>query len=83
MPLEKKEAKIIKYMKDNYKVIRRVYNSIYSSIAEELKVYLDSLPESEKDKTEKYFRENGNRILTIRKSESTHEILDSFSCFTI
>ena len=78
MPLEKKEAKIIKYMKDNYKVIRRVYNSIYSSIAEELKVYLDSLPESEKDKTEKYFRENGNRILTIRKSESTHEILDSF-----
>ena len=78
MLLEKKEAKIIKYMKDNYKVIRRVYNSIYSSIAEELKVYLDSLPESEKDKTEKYFRENGNRILTIRKSESTHEILDSF-----
>ena len=42
MPLGKKEAKIIIDMKDNYNVISRVYNSIYSSIAEELKIYLDS-----------------------------------------
>ena len=42
MPLEKKEAKIIIDMKDNYNVISRVYNSIYSSIAEEFKIYLDS-----------------------------------------
>ena len=42
MPLEKKEAKIIIDMKDNYNVISIVYNSVYSSIAEEFKIYLDS-----------------------------------------
>ena len=81
MPLEKKEAKIIIDMKDNYNVISRVYNSVYSSIAEEFKIYLDSQPGSKKDKIQKDFGENGNELLTIRESESALEILDSFSMF--
>ena len=81
MPLGKKEAKIIIDMKDNYNVISRVYNSIYSSIAEEFKIYLDSQLGSKKDKIEKDFDANGNELLTIRESESALEILDFFSWF--
>ena len=79
--LEKKETKIIKDMKENCKVIQRVYNSIYSSVTGQFKIYLDSLPESDKDETGKNFRANRNGILTIPESKSALHILDSFPMF--
>ena len=64
----KNKPKTIKDMKDNYKIIWRVYDSIYSNIVEQFKIYLDSLPESEKDQNEKDFCANGNGVLTIQDS---------------
>lgn len=63
--LEKDEAKIMKDMKENYKFIQRVYNSTYSWIGEQFKIYPDSLPETEKDEIEKDFRANRNELLII------------------
>ena len=53
----------------------------YATIAEQFKIYLNSLPESEKDEIKKDFCANRNGLLTIRESESALQILDSFSMF--
>ena len=77
----KKQAKIIKVLKDNWKFIRRVYNSIYSKIAEQFKIYQDSLTENKKSEVEKDFCANGNGLLTIWENKSALQILESFSIF--
>ena len=46
-PLPKSEKKIIKSMKHNYRVTRRVYASTYANIAEQFKIYLNALPPDE------------------------------------
>lgn len=70
MSLEKKKAKI-KKRKKKYNVTCRVQNYLNSSIAEQFKIYLDSLLESEKDEIQKDFHSNGNGFLTIRENKST------------
>ena len=55
----------MKDMKENQKVIQRVYNLIYSGIGEQFKIHPDSLPETEKDEIEKDFRTNRNELLII------------------
>ena len=80
-PISKCEKKIIKNMKHNYKVACRVYNSIYSNIAEQFKIYLEFLASDKIDETENYFRANGNGLFSFRDSQSTTELFHSFAMF--
>ena len=80
-PISKSEKKVIKSMKHNYKVARRVYNSIYSNIAEQFKIYLDSLASDEIDEIENDFRVNGNALFSVRDAQSVTKLLDSFAMF--
>ena len=57
-PIPKSKKEIIKGMKHIYKVARKVYNSIYSSIAEHFKIYLEPLASDKIDEIENVFREN-------------------------
>ena len=80
-PLPKAERKIIKSMKYNYRVARRVYASTYTNIAEQFKVYLDSLPPDEIDDIENDFRANRNALLPVPRTESATELFYSFEMF--
>ena len=81
-PLLKVERKIIKSMKYNYRVARRVYESTYANMAEQFKIYLNSLPPDEIDEIENYFRANGNGLLSVRQMESATELFDFFVMFS-
>ena len=78
-PLPKNEEK--KSMKHNYKVARRVYGSIYTNIAEQFKIYVNSLLPDEIDEIENNFRANGNGLLSVRDAASATELFDSFVMF--
>ena len=80
-PRPRAESKIIKSMKHNYRIARRVYASTYASMAEQFKVYLNSLPPDKIDEIEKDFRTNGNCLLSVRQVESATELFDSFAMF--
>ena len=64
-PLPRNEKKITKSMKHNYKVVLRVYRSIYTNIAEQFKIYLNSLPPDKIDEIENNFCINGNGLLPV------------------
>ena len=68
-------------MKHNYKVVRRVYGSIYRYIAEQFKIYVDSLLSDEIDEIKNGFWPNWNGLLSVWDTESTTELLDSFVTF--
>ena len=53
-------------MRHNYKVARRVYNSIYSDIAKKVKIYLDSLASDKINEIENDFQANGNGHFSVR-----------------
>ena len=57
-----KESKIMKELKKNYVIARRVYNSLYENVAEHFKIYLKSLSldEKELEGIENAFRINAN-----------------------
>ena len=80
-PLPGNDEKIIKSMKHNYKVARRDYSSIYIKIAEQSKIYTNSLPPDEIDEIENDFRANGNGLLSVQDTESTTDLFDSFAMF--
>ena len=65
-PISKSEKKTIKSMRHNYKVARRVYNSIYSDIAKKVKIYLDSLASDKINEIENDFQANGNGHFSVR-----------------
>ena len=46
----RENSEMIRSMEKNYKILRRVYDSIYNTIAENFQLYIDSLEVSEKDK---------------------------------
>ena len=79
--LPKREKKIIKSMKHNYRVARRVYASTYANIAEQFKIYLNSLPPDEIDEIENDFQANGNSLLFISDIQITVKLFDSFAMF--
>ena len=56
-PLRKGEKKIIKCMKHDYRVARKVYVSTYTNMAELFKNYPNSLPPDEINKTEMIFEQ--------------------------
>ena len=80
-PLPKREKKIIKSMKHNYGVARRVYASTYANIVEQFKIYLSSLPPDEIDEIENNFQANGNSLLSISDTQSIGKLFDSFALF--
>ena len=80
-PLPRAERKIIKSMKHNYRVARRVYASTCATMTEQFKIYLNCRPPDKIDEIENDFRANGNGLLSLRQTESATELLDSFAMF--
>ena len=80
-PLPKHEQRIIKSMKYNYQIARRVYQSTYENLAEQFEIYVNSLPHDKIDELERDFRGNGNGLLSIRDTESVTELFNSFAMF--
>ena len=68
-------------MKHNYNFARRVYSSTCSNIAEQFKMYLNSLPPEKMDKIKNNFCANGNGLLPVQDTESTADLFDSFAIF--
>ena len=54
------ESKMIKAMEKNYKMLRRVHDSIYSNVAENFLAYLFLLDFSEQGEIENDMRTNGH-----------------------
>ena len=79
--LPKAERKIIKSMKYNYRLSRRVYVLKYANIAEQFKIYLNSLPPDEIDEIKNNFRANKNGLLSVCQTEIATELFDSFAIF--
>ena len=79
--LPKAERKIIKSMKCNSRDARRVYASTYANMAEQFKIYLNSLPPDKIDEIENVFRANGNGLLSVCQTESATELFSSFTMF--
>ena len=63
-------------MKHNYKVSRRVYSSVYTNIAEQFKIYINSLPPDEIDEIKNDFRADGNGffLFEIPKAQQNSSI---------
>ena len=78
--LPKSEVKLNE-VKNNYKVARRGYSSIYINIAEQFKIYVNSFPPDEIDEIENDFQTTGNGLLSVRDTESATELFDSFAMF--
>ena len=79
--LPKAGRKIIKIMKYNYRVARRVYESTYANMTEQCKIHLNSLLSDNINETENDFRANGNCPLSVCQTESSTELFDSFAMF--
>ena len=77
----KKDTKMIKAMETNYKVLRRVHDSIYSNAADNVHPYLFSLDFPEKNETENDININGPGIATIREKLCVNSLLNSFDLF--
>ena len=80
-PLSKAERKIIKSMKHDHRAARRVYASTYANMAEQFKIYLNSLPPDEIDEIENDFTANENDLLSVKQTESAAELFDSLAMF--
>ena len=50
-------------------------------MAVQFKIYLNFLPPDKIDELENDFRANGNDLLSVRQTESTVELFDSFAMF--
>ena len=70
-------------MKYNYRIPRRVYASTYANIAEQFKIYVNSLPPDEIDEIENDLEqtETASFLLTKRKMQPNYLIL--WQCFTM
>ena len=79
--LPKAERKILKSMKYNCRVARRVYASTYANMAEQFKISLNSLPPDEIDEIENDFRANKNGLLSVRQTESATILFYYFAMF--
>ena len=68
-------------MKHNYNVSRRVYASTYTNITEQFHVYLNYLASDEIDEIENDFPANVNSLVSVKHTQSTVELFDSFAMF--
>ena len=53
-------------MKHDYRIVLRVYASTFRNIAEQFKVYLNSLPPDKIDEIERDYQANGNGLLSVQ-----------------
>ena len=58
-----------------------MYALTYANIAEQFKIYLNSLPPDDIDEIENDFRANGNSLFSVQQKESATELFDSFAMF--
>ena len=72
---------IMKRMEHNYSVAQCVYTSTYKNMAQQFKIYLNSLPPNKIDEIENDFRANGNGLVLVRDAQSAVELFDSFDMF--
>ena len=68
-------------MKHNYQIAWRVYQSTYENLAEQFKIYVNSLTPDEIDELERDFCANRNNLLSIRDTESATKLFNSFAMF--
>ena len=68
-------------MKHNDQIARRVYQSNYEHLADQFKIYVNSLTPNEIGKLERDFRANGNGLLSIRDTGSATGLFSSFAMF--
>ena len=66
-------------MEKNYRVLKRVYDSIFATIAENFHLYLNSLSEEEKTEIDSDFVSSG--LASIRDTESAFDLLSLFDFF--
>ena len=75
----KRDSEMIASMEKNHKILRRDYDSIFTTIAENFQLYLNSL--SEEDVTEIDFDFVSNGIAYIRDTESAFDLMFLFDFF--
>ena len=66
-------------MEKNYKILRRVYDRIFATIAENFQLYLNSLSEEEVTEIDSDFVSSG--LASIRDTESAFDLLSLFDFF--
>ena len=70
---------MIKDMEKNYRILRRVHNEIYSAIAENFQLYIDSLDQSEIEEIDADFVSSG--FASIQNVDSARELIMLFNFF--
>ena len=78
LPKNEKKKKSVKY---NYEVAQRVYSFIYTNIAEQFKIYVNSIMPNEIGEIKNDFQANGNDLLSAADTESATKLFHSFAVF--
>ena len=73
------DSDMVKDMEKNYRILRRVHHEVYSTIAENLQLYINSLEESELDEIDADFISSG--LASIKDVDSAMELLMLFNFF--
>ena len=76
-----KKPKIIETIESNYKVNRRVYQSLFPDIAENFFEYIHSLDPDEIQKLDSGIKENGWGVQSITEIENVQHLLTIFQMF--
>ena len=77
--------KLVEHDKSHLKLLpkaeRKILKSMKYNMAEQFKIYLNSLPPDKIDEIENDFRANGNGLLSVRQTESATKLFYSFAMF--
>ena len=75
------DSEMIKDMEKNYRILRRVHHEVYSTIAENFQLYINSLEESELDETDADFVSSGLASIKNVDKKCATELLMLFEFF--
>ena len=75
------DSEMIKTWKKNYRILRRVHHEVYSTIAENFQLYINSLEESELDETDADFVSSGLASIKNVDKKCATELLMLFDFF--
>ena len=75
----RKDSDLISSMEKNYKLLRRVYNSIFSSKAENFLIYTQALGEKERQEIDSDITANG--FGSVNETFSAFDLLTTFDIF--
>ena len=73
------DSEVIKGMEKNYRILRRVHNEIYTSIAQHFQLYLNSLEKSELEEIDADFVSSG--LNSIQNVDSIIKLIMLFDFF--